>query len=201
MVGVTKHGIDKLCRIVYTICERVGSFRIIPRFEVRMATTRGAGLVVYYATVVARRIRRMAKKVRLTPEQAAEKWGRRTTQATGDMSAGIDRVTVSPGKLAAAKKTKWVQKMSDPAIQDKWERRTAAVDLEAWKTKARDVGVGRVAAGVAAANGKQQAFYEQLFPYQDRLLGEVDAMNDLTLEDSIARMTAWVRGMNQFKRT
>jgi len=42
-------------------------------------------------------------------------------------------------------------------------------------------------------------FYTQLFPFQDSLAGTVRNMPDLTLEDSISRMTAWVRGMAEFK--
>jgi len=59
--------------------------------------------------------------------------------------------------------------------------------------------VNRVAAGVDAAAPKVRQFAEQLLSHQSGLMSTVNAMPDLTLEDSIGRMTTWVRGMSKFE--
>jgi len=48
---------------------------------------------------------------------------------------------------------------------------------------------------------KVEAFFGELLPFQDGLKNTVDAMPDVTLEDSIQRMTTWTRGMADFKRS
>ena len=55
-------------------------------------------------------------------------------------------------------------------------------------------------AGVDAASDKIEDFFGQLFQHQEGLERKVAGMSDLTLEDSIARMTTWVRGMSEFQR-
>lgn len=137
--------------------------------------------------------------VKLTPEQYAEKWGRRLKGAIPDVETGVDRVTEAPGKKAAAAKNKWIAKLTSKSVQDKWERRVGAVPLEVWKQKMLTKGVGRIAAGVDDAGPKVTAFAIKLFAHQNSGLTKIDAMADLTLEDSIGRATAWIRHMAAYK--
>ena len=41
-------------------------------------------------------------------------------------------------------------------------------------------------------------FAGQLLPYEQDLLGKLEKMPDLTLEDSINRATTWIRNMAKF---
>jgi hypothetical protein len=143
----------------------------------------------------------MAKRVRLTAVQAADKHIRRTTAATQDMREGIERVTEAPTLLAADKigkmRTKWLAALESGKI----ERGLRRVTLGEWKAAMLEKGVGRVADGVTAARPKLESFYSDLFAYEDNLLGQIDGMADLSLEDSIQRMRAWALGMSKFTRS
>lgn len=136
---------------------------------------------------------------KLTSSEFAEKWGRRLKGSVEDIRRGIDKVTEAPGAKAAAKKSKWVAKMTSAEVQEKWARNIASVSLEEWKRKARDIGANRISAGVDGAQDKVAQFAEQLLSYQEANLGKIKSMPDITLSDSKARMDAWFDVMSKFK--
>ena len=136
----------------------------------------------------------------LSPQQIAEKHARRTIAASQDMIAGINNVTVSPTELAAKKQDKLIQNWTESVQSGKWARGLRAVKLEDWKRAMTEKGVPRVAAGINGAREKTEAFFAELLPFQADLSSKIALMPDLTLEDSIARMTAQVRGMASFRK-
>lgn len=138
---------------------------------------------------------------KLTASEAQEKWARRLKGSIPDIEAGVDRVTEAPGKKAAAKADKMLAGITEAVRDGTWGRRVAAVTLEEWKGHMKNKGVGRIAAGVDGAAAKAEDFFAQLFAYQDSIKSELDRMPDLTLEDSISRMTKWVRDMAKFSKT
>jgi len=138
--------------------------------------------------------------VRVTPEEFASKHARRLKGAIEDVRAGVERVSEAPTLKAAQKETKMLQKLQEAVSSGKWSSRLKSVSLEEWKQKTLSKGLNRIASGVDEAYQKQVQFAQQLLSYQNELLNKVERMPDLTLEDSINRMTAWVRGMAQFKR-
>jgi hypothetical protein len=93
-----------------------------------------------------------------------------------------------------------LQNVSEAVSSGRWADRVSAVSLEDWRSKMLNKGVGRIAAGVDAATSKQSEFFGQLFDHQERLSAEISRMPDLTLEDSINRMTTFIRGMSKFRR-
>lgn len=137
--------------------------------------------------------------VRVTPEQLAEKWGRRLKGATEDIRQGIARVDVAPGRRAAEQADKWQQRLSLPETKRKWAARVAAVSLEDWKSAILNKGLIRIAAGVDGAMPKMEKFAAALISYQNSGLTELERMPDLTLEDSISRQTWWTRYMAKFE--
>lgn len=141
----------------------------------------------------------MARQVRLTPSEYREKHARRTKAAVEDMKKGVARVTEAPGAAAAAKEDKMRQKLNEALDSGKWKRNVAAVPLEEWKSKMINKGAARVAAGIDEAGPKVEKFGEQLISHQNSLLGKIDGMPDLTLEDSVSRATEWIRGMAKFE--
>lgn len=138
---------------------------------------------------------------KLTPEQAREKHARNLKASVPDIQIGVGRVTEAPGKKAAAAKDKFRANLLASIDDGKWERRVAAVPLESWKADMLVKGVNRIASGIDGAADKVEKYFSELFPYQDTLHAKLDTMPDLTLEDSIARMTFWIRGMADFKPT
>jgi len=138
---------------------------------------------------------------KLTPLEFQEKHARRLKGATEDMRRGIDRVTESPTEKAAAKQDKMLTNLTASVQSGKWAAGLRRVSLEDWKRKTRDVGVNRVAAGIDAAKEKVIAFASDLLPHIDRGKEKLAGMPDLTLDDSINRMTTFVRHMADMKRS
>jgi len=138
---------------------------------------------------------------RLTPVEFQEKHARRLSASVEDVRKGIDRVTVNPCELAAAKQEKMLANLTASVLDGRWAAGLKRVSLEEWKTKARDVGAGRISAGINAAKAKVIAFAEQLLPHIDAGQAKLKTMPDITLEDNIQRMTDFCRHMATFKRT
>jgi len=137
---------------------------------------------------------------KLTPQEFQEKHARRLKGAVEDMRQGIERVTTAPGQAAAAKQEKMKQRLVEKIDDGTWAKRVAAVSLEDWKTKMIDKGLTRVASGIDAAQDKVIDFASQLLPHIDKVQSDIQRMPDLTLEDSIQRMTAFTRGMAKFRK-
>jgi len=138
---------------------------------------------------------------RLTPAEFQEKHARRLSAAVEDVRKGIDRVTVNPCELAAAKQEKMLANLTAAVNDGRWANGLKRVSLADWKDKAKNVGAGRIASGINAAKAKVIAFAEELLPHIDAGQSKLKTMPDITLEDNIARMTSFIRHMAEFKRT
>lgn len=138
---------------------------------------------------------------KLTPTEFQEKHARRLKASVEDVRRGIDRVTESPTEKAIAKQDKMVTNLTAAVASGKWAAGLKRVSLEEWKRKARDIGVNRIAAGIDGAKDKVTSFAEELLPHIDRQQAKIKAMPDVTLDDNINRMTTFIRGMAEFKRT
>ena len=136
--------------------------------------------------------------VRVTPEEFADKHARNLKNSIPDIQRGIERVSEAPTAKAAAAQDKMLARIQEAVNSGKWARRLQRVTLEEWKRKTLEKGVNRIAAGIDAARDKQIEFARQLIDYENRLLDEIQRMPDLTLEDSINRAIAWIRGMSRF---
>jgi ElaB/YqjD/DUF883 family membrane-anchored ribosome-binding protein len=137
---------------------------------------------------------------KLTAQEAQAKHARNLKAAVNDIAAGVNRVTVAPGVQAAAKAEKMRANLNAAIDSGKWQRRTASVPLADWQKAMTTKGVQRVGTGIDAAAGKTTEFFSQLFDYQTGLMSEVGKMPDMTLEDSVQRAGAWIRGMSKFQR-
>jgi len=146
-------------------------------------------------------ILRSVEMAKLTPQEFQEKHARRLTASVEEVRRGVDKVTVNPCELAAKKKDKMLANLTIAVNDGRWERGLKRVTLEDWKSKTRDVGAGRIAAGIQAAAAKVVAFAEELLPHIDAGQVLLKTMPDITLEDNIARMDTFVRHMAKMKRT
>jgi len=138
---------------------------------------------------------------RLTAIEFQEKHARRLSAAVEDVRKGIDRVTVNPCEQAAAKQEKMLANLTAAVNDGTWAAGLKRVSLDSWKDKAKNVGAGRIAGGITAAKDKVIAFASQLLPHIDAQIAKIKGMPDITLEDNINRMTTFIRGMADFKRT
>ena len=137
---------------------------------------------------------------KLSATEFQEKHARRLKGAVEDVRKGIDRVTESPTAKAAAKADKMLTNLTSSVQSGKWAAGLKRVSLEEWKRKTRDVGVNRIAAGTDASKDKVIAFAEELLPHIDRGQEKIKGMPDITLDDSINRMTTFTRHMAGFSR-
>lgn len=136
---------------------------------------------------------------KMSPTDAAAKWSTRSSAATEDYRKGVQGVTESPMEKAVKAQAKMLQNIMEAINSGRWADALRAVSLSDWKEKAGTVGASRYAPGVQAAVGKQETYYRVAFPEIERLQGEIAAMPNVTIEDSIARAAHFMRGMHAIR--
>jgi len=137
---------------------------------------------------------------KLTAEEFQEKHARRLKASLEDMRHGVEGVTENPMAKAAAKADKMKANIVASIDSGKWAAGLGRVSIDEWKSKMINKGINRVASGIDAAAPKVTAFASKLLPFVDAEVAKIKKMPDITLEDSISRMTSFVRGMSKFKR-
>ena len=137
---------------------------------------------------------------RVTAQEYADKMARRLSAATEDIKRGIQRVQESPAQAAIAQKELLKQRFAEAIDNGKWEEALAQVTLAEWKTAATEKGVPRIASGINAAKPKLVKFATKLLPAVDAASAIVKNMPKATLDDRIARATAYMREMANFRK-
>lgn len=140
-------------------------------------------------------------KVSLTPADITDKWGRRLKGAVADIQKGIDSVDVSPGEKAAAASDKMLANTTEAIANGRWGRAVAKMPLAEWKNLTKAKVAQRLAGGVDGAMGKRREFDNYLANTINSVLPTIAAMPDATIEDSKARVGAFMDHMhnNPFK--
>lgn len=136
---------------------------------------------------------------KLTPEEYAAKWGQRLKGSTEDIRRGIGRVQTAPGEAAVRQQDKLVSRFQESVSSGRWAAATRSVSLQDWQQAASEKGVGRIAAGVDAAQPKQAQMASRLLAAVDSAAAKVNAMPSTTLEDNINRMATFAREMSKSK--
>lgn len=136
---------------------------------------------------------------KLTPEQIADKQVARSVAAVADYKQGVQAVTVSPTAKAAQNLDKYLEKTAEAVNSGKMAANLNSVTLQSWQDSTVNKGGSRYASGVQAAKAKIANFQRQIAPFRDALSAQVQAMPKKTLEDSLARVEANIRGMSKFK--
>jgi len=137
---------------------------------------------------------------RVTAEEFADKHNRRLKASLEDVRTGIQRVTVAPTEQAAKKKDKMKAKLNEAIDNGAWERGLKRVTLSDWQNKFLEKGVNRIPGGIDAAKDKVVDFARQVLPYIDTGQKKIAGMPDMTIEDSVARASEWIRHMSKFKK-
>ncbi len=136
----------------------------------------------------------------ITPAEYQEKHARNLKASIPDVRRGVERVTESPTEKAAAQSDKYLAGIQAAVSSGKWQAGLRRVTLADWKSKMLDKGVARISTGIDAAKSKVISFASELLPFEATLQAQIETMPDMTLEDSIARTTAWMRGMTEFRQ-
>lgn len=135
---------------------------------------------------------------RVSPQAGTSKWVSRLSGATQEIQAGVQNVTTAPGQLAAAKADKWLNNVT--ASAPKFKNNVAAVSLQSWQNSFINVGIPRIAQGAQQKQGKYEAFAQQFYPYLDRGVQQIKAMDDTTFEARVQRAVAMMRYNKGFVR-
>ncbi len=133
---------------------------------------------------------------KVTPQEYAEKWARRLSGSTEDIRRGIAKVSVAPGELAAAQQDAMLTNVVASINSGLWANRVRSVSLGDWQKAATEKGIPRIAVGVTAAEPKMARIAGPLLQAVDESAAISNALPKGTLEDSINRMTTFVREMH-----
>ena len=136
----------------------------------------------------------------ISPQQAAQNWANNLSAATPKITAGIQSVTTSPTQLAAQQASAYLSGVQAAVSSNKWQNSLMAVPLSSWQQEAITKGVPRIATGAQAAVPKMTTFMTKLLPYVSQLKQTLASTPRGGLEQNIARMNAWTRGMAQFSK-
>lgn len=137
---------------------------------------------------------------KVTPDEYQVKHNQRTKAALDDIRRGVDAVTDSPTKLAAAKKDKMRANILASIDDGSWENGLNRVSLEEWKTLMRDKGVNNIPGGLDAAADKIRDFAADFLPFVYGVADKVKKMPDVTLEDNINKMVTQIRETAKYRR-
>jgi hypothetical protein len=137
--------------------------------------------------------------VRSDPTTATQKWLTNLSNAGPQMTAGAQRVTVSPGVAAAAASAKWLAKVT--AAEAKFKARVGSVTLQQWQTAYTTYGVQRVASGAQAKQGKMLSFQQDWQTFLAANMAKIDRMPTTTLQDGINKAVAQIQLNASFKRS
>ena len=136
--------------------------------------------------------------VRSDAQAATQKWVTNLSNSTAAMTAGANRVTQSPGALAAAAADKWLARVT--AAKQKFIARSGAVTVDQWRTAYTTYGIQRVASGAQAKQGKMLSFQTDWLNYLQANMSKIDRMPTTTLQDGINKAVAQIQLNAQFKR-
>ena len=134
---------------------------------------------------------------KVTPQEYGEKWSRRLRGATEDIRRGVNNVTEAPGEKAALAQDALLQNWVESVNSGLWASRVRGVTLQDWKTATLEKGLARIPSGVEAATPKMIQMATVLLPAIDQAAEEANRLPKVTLEDSIQRMTVFVRRMHE----
>ncbi len=136
---------------------------------------------------------------RVTPDEYAAKHAARLKAATPDIRRGIERTQTAPGEAAVREQDKLLSRFQEAVASGRWAAATRSVSLQDWQAAAIDKGLGRIAAGIDAAQDKQVAMAGRLLAAVDSAAGKARAMPSTTLEDNINRSATFIREMSKAK--
>lgn len=138
--------------------------------------------------------------VKASVDQVVKKWTTNTKNATGYMTSGVQSVTTSPMEVAAQRldkaRTNYVARIDDGTMAAQLRK----VTLSQWQDAMINKGVGRVSAGVDAAQSKTTDAFGKLLPYIQKGQDVVGKMPKTSLQDSKNRLTAWFDHMAAYKK-
>jgi len=134
-----------------------------------------------------------------TPQQGATNWSAGITGNTTKYKDNVQNTTKDVAQLAVNQKANLKANFNAAVDSGLWENRLLARGTSYWKnqTVAKADNWGN-SAQTGQANYLTAA--QQLYPYEQQLQSQVDAMPSGSRAASLARFTTWMDGMIAFKQ-
>lgn len=136
---------------------------------------------------------------KVSASEGADKLKRGIAAHGQDYAAGIQKVTVNPAELAAAKEEEWFASITDAYNNSRFSKGLSRVTLQSWKAAVADGGVSRYTQSADRAAKNYQSFAAEFYPYLDQVQNQVKAMPKRNMAESIARMVKNVELIHEFK--
>ena len=136
----------------------------------------------------------------ISVQAAVEKWQRNMINSAESIKAGINSVTESPTAKAAQQADRYLAGVQRAVASGKWQNGLNAVSLQSWKDSVI-AGIPSIASGVTKAKNKMTNFLSQFLPYVDAAAQQVRQMPKGGVENGIARASAMIRALANFKKT
>lgn len=141
----------------------------------------------------------VARQARKTAAQVAQKWSQNLQAATTSIQNGVAAVQTSPTQLAAQNVQGYLSGVQQAVSSGRWQNALNSVSLSDWKNAMTQKGIPRIAQGAAAAQPKVQNVMNNLLPFIYDTRDSINASNPRgSLQQNIARMTAFVNAMSQY---
>ena len=136
---------------------------------------------------------------KVNPTEGADKLKRGITAHGQDYAAGINKVTVNPAELAAAKEGEWYAALTDAYQNNRFSKGLSRVTLAGWKAAVNNGGVSRYTQSADKAATNYLKFAQDFYPYLDQVQSQISAMPKRNLAESIAKMVRNVELIHDFK--
>ena len=138
-------------------------------------------------------------KVRMSPTDISDKWGKNQKASVPFIIKGLDNVTEDPGIKAVEKQDKMLANLTESITNGTWAKRRLKVGLSEWREKTKKKVTERMSGGVDGAMPKRKEFDSWLVTQLNAVLPEIAGMPDMTLEDSVARVRRLMEHMSENK--
>ena len=138
-------------------------------------------------------------KVRMSPTDISEKWGKNQKASIPFIIKGLDAVSEDPGQKAVDQQEKMLAKLTESISNGTWAKRRLKVGLNEWREKTKKKVTERMSGGVDGAMPKRKEFDSWLVNQLNAVLPEIAGMSDMTLEDSVARVRRLMEHMSENK--
>lgn len=128
----------------------------------------------------------------------AARWATGLGNARQKIIDGVQAVTVDPGQRAIANGQAYINGVQQAFTSGKWQRGLQRSGLEGWRAPMLSVGADRAATGASANQGKFADRIAPVLAFEANLQSQIRSMPNVTIQDKVARATAWINGMHQF---
>lgn len=133
-----------------------------------------------------------------TPQAGADAWSQGVSGATQKYADRVQNTNKDQAGLAVAAQSALLANFMEAVNSGRWAAKVQARGTQYWKqqTVAK---AANYATGAQAGKGNYLQAAQVLYPYEQQLQAQIDAMPSGSRAAALARMTTWMDGMIAFK--